>query len=125
MTTNKKLILAACIIILPIIGYFVVTSIQLRELEFEMWEELQKPKARISFWNHNNKPAVIKLSYKNNDTVLWVNLSSNGGSYAGYDVGEATLELMHYEETIHKVNIILKKGGEASLIIQNNEIKPK
>ena len=125
MKKNKILIIIALIIILPIGGYFVVTGIQLRQIEFKMWEELQKPKTGISFWNHDDKPAVIKLTYQNNDEVQWINIHSNGGSYASYDVGEAKLELMLYEKVLHTVNLTLKKGGKADLRIHNNEIKPK
>lgn len=125
MKKNKILILIALIIILPIGGYFVITGIQLRQIEFEMWEELQKPKARIGVWNNNNKPAVIKLSYENNDLIQWINISSNGGNYASYDVGKAKLELMLYEEVLHTVNITLKKGGDVSLKVNGNKINPE
>lgn len=123
MTKSKALIIAALVIIVVVGGYFVITGIQLRQAEFEMLEELRKPKAHLGFWNKSDKQLLIKITYETGD-IRWLPLTPGGGSYGSYDIGKVRIERILDEKNLAAISVSFNKGADVQFDVYEDKIVP-
>ena len=123
---NKKTIIISFTILLTILigGYFVVTSIQIRQSELELLDYLNKPEANIGLWNKTNKKLHLKLTNENGQ-LRWFNLDPGGGSAGSYDIGKVKIERVDNEKSLYSINLELHKGADIDFNVYDDKIEPR